>query len=187
MTAAAPAVKAKEGSEGKLSKALAVLVVFPRTCFKAKLISGRDGLIGDLAGEGFAYGELEGVSLSPQAGLIIRELTGVSAICDNADTEDDERQTGPFQQVKAIVGALSGAMVEGETSGMRAEESTVRVEDHKEAMVDGEAEKRRGGEEDRRRGRRRPWLRRREDADGEGLSFRSPWLTSPEDKPSPLH
>ena len=50
------------------------------TCFKDRLNSCRLDFAGVLADEFFVKGELEGVSLSPQVGLIIREFDGVSDI-----------------------------------------------------------------------------------------------------------
>jgi hypothetical protein len=82
-TAAAPAVNANDVPELRLSKALGVFAVVPMTCFSASVTSERIFLIGDRSGVCLAKGELDGVSLRlpvPHAGLIIRELDGVSDI-----------------------------------------------------------------------------------------------------------
>ena len=81
-TAAAPAVYANDEPELRLSNALAVLAVVPITCFNASEASERMLLIGDRSGVCLAKGEWAGVSLMlpPNAGLMIRELEGVSDI-----------------------------------------------------------------------------------------------------------
>lgn len=75
-------MKAKAQPEGRVSNALAELVVVPRTCLRARLASGRFGLTGERSGVLLKGEGDDGVSLMPpgppHAGLIIRELDGVS-------------------------------------------------------------------------------------------------------------
>lgn len=90
MTAAAPAVYAKQRPVGRLSKALAELVVVPMTCRKDRLASTRLGLTGDRSGVFLKKGEGEGLSLmpGPSAGLIILELVGVDIACPRSMVEE---------------------------------------------------------------------------------------------------
>jgi hypothetical protein len=85
ITAAAPAVYAKQRVEGRLSKALAELAVVPTTWRSARLASVRFGFTGERSGAFLKKGDGEGWSLMPcpSAGLIIRELDGVSDIASS--------------------------------------------------------------------------------------------------------
>jgi hypothetical protein len=85
MTAAAPAVYAKEWAEGRLSKALAEFAVVPTTWRSARLTSARAGLTGERSGACLKNGEGDGLSLmpAPRVGLIILELFGVSDIASS--------------------------------------------------------------------------------------------------------
>ena len=92
-TAAAPAVYAKQRAAGRLSKALAVLVVVPITVRRARVASARPGLIGErglflvvVKGEGV------GVSLmpAPRVASLIRTLDGVSDIAFSRSVEGKE-------------------------------------------------------------------------------------------------
>lgn len=87
MTAAAPAVNAKHLAEGRISNALAEFVVVPMTCFSDRPSSCLFGLAGVLTDAFFENGELDGVSLDPQAGFIILEFEGVSDIARTREVE----------------------------------------------------------------------------------------------------
>lgn len=93
MTAAAPAVYAKQRAVVRLSKALAVLVVVPITVRRARVASARDILIGErelvlmlVKGDGV------GVSLipAPRVASLIRALDGVSDIAFSKSVEEKE-------------------------------------------------------------------------------------------------
>ena len=90
MTAAAPAVKAKQRPSGRLAKALAEPVVVPMTWRSASWASGRPGLAGERSGgAGRGNGAEAGVSLmAPQAGLMVRALDdGVDAAMVRAEAQ----------------------------------------------------------------------------------------------------
>lgn len=90
MTAAAPAVKAKQLPLGSPSKELAEAAVVPMTWRSARAESLRLGLTGDFAEAPLGNGELEGVSLRAKAGLISLALeTGVTDI--SSHSKEDER------------------------------------------------------------------------------------------------
>ena len=82
-------MKANDLAVGILSKAFAELVVVPMTCLRERETSERwPGLTGERNGVLFWKGELFGVSLRlPHAGLIIRELEGVSDIAGAREVE----------------------------------------------------------------------------------------------------
>lgn len=87
MTAAAPAVNAKDLPDGRLSNPLAVFVVVPMTCRSDRLSSWRFGFTGDLREALLMKGEFDGVSFSPHAGLITRELDEVNDISHTMEVE----------------------------------------------------------------------------------------------------
>lgn len=94
MTAAAPAVYAKQRAVARLSKAFAVLVVVPITVRRARLASARDILTGE---RGLVLmlvkGDGVGVSLMPAprvAASLIRTLDGVSDIAFSKSVEEKE-------------------------------------------------------------------------------------------------
>jgi hypothetical protein len=95
----------------------------PMTCLSERVKSWRFALIGERAAATLASGELlfEGVSLRPQdeaataaAGLIIRELTGVSDddIFDREDIAEEHvgRQGVTSQPEECIARSASGAI-----------------------------------------------------------------------------
>jgi hypothetical protein len=82
ITAAAPAVYAKQHPEGRLSKALAEFAVVPTTWRSARLASVRLDLTGERKGAFLKYGDGEGLSFIC-AGPIILELSGVSDIASS--------------------------------------------------------------------------------------------------------
>jgi hypothetical protein len=83
----------KQRAEGRLSKALAVLVVVPITVRRERVASARAALIGE-RGLFLAVVKGEGVGVSlmpaPRAGLIIRGLDGVSDIAFSRSVEEKE-------------------------------------------------------------------------------------------------
>jgi hypothetical protein len=106
MTAAAPAVYAKERPDGRLSKALALLAVVPTTWRSARLTSARGGLIGDRNGVFLKKGDGDGFSLipGPRVGLIILELFGVSDIASSkiiVEVDRDSKQTSQDVMARA--------------------------------------------------------------------------------------
>jgi hypothetical protein len=96
-TAAAPAVYAKQRPVGKLSQALAVLVVAPMTVRRARRASARAGLHGEERGVLRAPVKGEGVGMSlmlaPSAGLglMIRGWDGVSDMAPLGSRAGDTR------------------------------------------------------------------------------------------------
>jgi hypothetical protein len=100
MTAAAPAVYAKEQPLGRLSKALAELAVVPTTCRNARLTSPRAGLIGERNGVVLKNGDGDGFSLipAPRVGDIILELFGVSDIASSKIVVEVDRASKQTSQ-----------------------------------------------------------------------------------------